>query len=441
MGHRTLSSNGFGTTTSTATARHSDAATICAHAGIGSGDGQPLVTPLCASTTFCRDGVGSQAEHQYSRVSNPTVAALEDALAQLEDAAGSVCFGSGLAAETALFLATLRSGDHAVCARSVYGGTTRLIREIFGHLGVESTFVDATDAKAIEEAVIPGRTKLVFVETPANPTLELTDIRAAARAARQSGALLAVDNTFLTSVLQKPLDLGADVSVYSTTKFIEGHSVATGGALVSRDPALLEKLRFTRKCTGGIQAPFNAWETLRGLKTLALRVQRQSATAERVAAWLAERSEIGVVYHPSRPRDVAQRAIADRQHLGAKGSRHGAVVTIELGGEYALATAAAFCRALKLCRLVEHVGSTETLVTHPATMTHADVPPEQRAAAGVSDGLVRISVGLEEPDEIIADLARGIDAARAAATGRSGETGRSGDASSRQRRSPAEVCA
>ncbi len=377
---------------------------ICAHRHAALGDGDPLAPPLCQSTTFARDRVGSEAEHQYSRVSNPTVAELEAKLGALESAPPAACFATGLAAETALFLATLRAGDHAVCAQGVYGGTTRLLRELLPDLGISVDFVDATDAEALEQAV-RSNTRLVFVETPANPTLELTDIRRAAEIAHSVGALLAVDNTFLTAVLQRPLDLGADVSVYSTTKFVEGHSLALGGALVSRDEALLERIRFVRKCTGAIQSPFNAWLTLNGLKTLPLRIRRQSQTAATVARWLASQPGVERVRYPGLA-DDAELALAESQH----DTDHGAVVTFEIAG--GLEAGRAFAGAVSLCKLVEHVGSVETLLTHPASMTHADVPPDQRRAVGLSDGLLRLSVGVEPPAQIIEDLDHALDAAR-----------------------------
>ncbi len=384
-----------------------DPHTACAHAGAGRGDGVPLATPIVQSTTFCRDGVDSTCEHQYSRVSNPTVAALERALGDLEHAPPALAFASGIAAETALFLALLRSGDHAVCGRSIYGGTTRLLRQILAPLGVETSFVDAADLGAIDDAIRPS-TRLVFVETPANPTLELTDLAATARLAHEAGALLAVDNTFLTPILQRPLDLSADLCVTSTTKFIEGHSAAVGGAITSRDASLLDRLRFVRKSTGAIQHPLAAWITLQGLKTLPIRLERQCATAERVAAWLASFPGVSRAIHPSLP-TYPQRDLADRQHLGA----HGAVIAFELDG--GAPAARALTERVSLCRLVEHVGSVETLLTHPASMTHADVPARQRGEVGVTDGLLRLSVGLESPEAIIADLGEAIDAARAAA--------------------------
>ncbi len=382
---------------------------ICAHAGQGSGDGTPLVTPLVQSTTYCRDGIESTAPHAYSRVSNPTVAALEETLGRLENAPPGVCFGTGLGAETALFLALLKAGDHAVCGRAVYGGTTRLFEKILEPLGVTCTFVDATNTAEVAAAVRPN-TKLIFIETPANPTLELTDIRAIARIAKTAGggagALLAVDNTFLTPVLQQPLDLGADITVSSTTKFIEGHSAALGGVIVSRDASVLERVRFIRKCTGGIIAPLNAWLTLQGIKTLPIRLRAQSQNAARIAAWLAERKEVAGVNYPGLD-SFPQADLAAAQHRGS----HGAVLSFDFAAGDGGVFARAFVTNLRHCRLVEHVGSVETLITHPASMTHADLTTEQRLSVGITDGLVRLSVGLEDADTIIADLERAFVAA------------------------------
>lgn len=391
----------------------SDIDLLCAHAGQGDGDGSPLVTPLVQSTTYCRDGIGSAAPHAYSRVSNPTVDALEATLGRLENAPPGVCFGAGLGAETALFLALLKAGDHAVCARAVYGGTTRLFEKILEPLGVACTFVDATNPAAVVAAV-RANTKLIFIETPANPTLELTDIRAIARIAKTAGALLAVDNTFLTPVLQQPLELGADITVSSTTKFIEGHSAALGGVVVSRNTGVLDRVRFIRKCTGGIIAPLNAWLTLQGLKTLPVRLRAQSDNAARIAAWLADREEVNGVNYPGLD-SFPQSDLAAAQHRG----RHGAVLSFDFAQGDAFARA--FVTSLRHCRLVEHVGSVETLVTHPASMTHADLSADQRRAAGISDGLVRLSVGLEDFRTIIADFGAAFaDASVSCGLGREG---------------------
>lgn len=375
---------------------------ICPTAGQGRGDGSPLVTPIVQSTTYCRQGVGSTAEHQYSRVSNPTVAALEHALAELEGADHALAFGSGLGAETCLFQSELRAGDHVVCGSGLYGGTTRLLEQVLSRFGVETTFVDSTQLDAVRAAIRPA-TRLVFIETPSNPCLHVTDVRAVAGIAHAAGALLAVDNTFLTPVLQQPLDLGADVSVLSTTKFVEGHSAALGGALITRDAALAERLGFVRKCTGGIQAPLQAWLTLQGLKTLPLRLERQAATAQRLATWLLGQKGVRRVNYPGL-HGGAEAELCALQHLGAGG----AVLSFELAGGYG--RACRFVESLRAFQLVEHVGSVESLVTHSASMTHAGVDPAQRAATGVSDGLLRLSIGLEAPGLLQRDLAQALAA-------------------------------
>lgn len=366
----------------------------------------PLVPALVQSTTFLKQSVEIEPEHAYSRVSNPTVSELERRLGALEDAR-AICFGSGLAAETALLLAVLRAGDHVVCGEAVYGGTVRLLRQVLSGFGVAASFADTSDPAAVRRALRP-RTRLIFAETPSNPTLVLADVAALAAIAREAGAVLAVDNTFLTPALQRPLDLGADVAVYSTTKQIEGHAVAPGGALVTRDAGLDERLRFIRKSTGGIIAPFNAWLTVQGLRTLPVRARVQSRHARRVAGRLAAHSLVTCVNYPGLP-SFPQRELARRQHLGA----HGNVLSFEVAGGYR--AAAELMSRLRLCALVEHVGSVETLVTHPASMTHADVPREHRLAVGIADGLVRLSVGLEDPDDVAEDLDRAIEAAHATA--------------------------
>jgi cystathionine beta-lyase/cystathionine gamma-synthase len=376
-----------------------DFATLCAQSGRGEKDGEPLVPPIVQSTTFARDGIDSAAEHTYSRASNPTVAALERALARLEDAPRAVAFSTGLAAETALFTSLCRAGDHVVCSRGLYGGTTRLLEQILSRAGIASTFVDTRDLALLRAALRP-ETRLVFLESPANPTLDLTDLAAACAIAREHGARSAVDNTFLTGVVQRPLDLGADATVTSTTKLVEGHSVALGGVVVTRDEALAEELAFVRKCTGSIQTPFHAWLTLLGLKTLPLRIARQSDSARILAGWLAETEGVERVHYPT----LEDPALAARQHL----SLHGNVVSFELEGGYERARE--LLRHVRLCALVEHVGSTETLLTHSASMTHGGVAPEARRAAGVSEGLLRLSVGLEDPRDVFADLSRALAA-------------------------------
>lgn len=362
-----------------------------------------LITPLVQSTTFLSND--EPGAHAYSRVSNPTVDALERQLGALENAPAAVSFSTGLAAETALFLTLLKQGDHAVIGRGVYGGTVRLFRQVLSNLGIRATFVDTANPGSIAAAIEPA-TRIVFIESPTNPTLELADIEAIAAITGARGLKLIVDNTFLTPVIQRPLDLGADVSVVSTTKHIEGHSTALGGAVTSRDTELLARLRFIRKATGAIQTPFQAWLTSRGLKTLPLRLRQHSENALVIARWLERHSAIERVNYPGLD-SFPQRELALRQHTSSDGrAYHGGVISFEVRG--GVEAGRSLLKTVKLCSLVEHVGSVETLLTHPATMTHADVPREQRIAAGITDGLIRISVGLESPADIIADLTQAL---------------------------------
>jgi cystathionine beta-lyase/cystathionine gamma-synthase len=377
--------------------------TRAVHAGQGPDPSTgAILTPIFQTTTYVQQAVGVHQGHTYSRASNPTVSVLEACLGELEDAPPSVCFSTGLAAETALFLALLRSGDHVVASEVCYGGTVRLLREILSGFGVAASFVDTTSPAAVAAALTP-RTRLVFVETPANPTLALTDIAAVAAVTRAAGIPLAVDNTLLTPVLQRPLDLGAGVSVYSTTKHIEGHNSTVGGALTSRDEALLERLRFIRKSIGSIQSPFESWLTLRGIKTLPLRLRQHSVHAQAVAEWLESQPRVTRVLYPGLP-SFPQHELAVRQQRG-----HGGVLAFEVQG--GLRAGTALMNAVRLCALAESLGAVETLVTHPVSMTHGDVPREQRERAGVTDGLVRLSVGLEDPADVIADLEQALDAA------------------------------
>ncbi|MEQ1570392.1 MAG: PLP-dependent transferase, partial [Myxococcota bacterium] len=296
-----------------------------------------------------------------------------------------------------LDMGLLKAGDHVVCGRVVYGGTTRLLRELLGPLGVRTTFVDPRDPAAIRAAIEP-RTRLVLVESPANPTLELVDLAAAAEA---SGRVpLVVDNTLLTATEQRPLELGATVSLYSTTKFVEGHNATVGGAVLTRDAALAERIAWVRNATGSIGSPLDAFLTLQGLKTLPLRMARHGASALAVATFLERHPAVERVWYPFLP-SFPQHALARRQQRSG-----GGVLSFELRGGVPAAIAA--MDALQVCTRAESLGAVQTLVTHPATMTHADVPRDERLAAGLSDGLVRLSVGLEDPEDLIADLDRAL---------------------------------
>lgn len=353
-----------------------------------------ITTPIIQSATYVQQAVGVDKGHTYSRASNPTVSALEAALGSLESAS-TACFATGLAAIHALFLATLKAGDHVVCSEVIYGGTYRLLKEVLANLGIRSTFVDTADLQAVRES-IRENTRLVLIETPGNPTLRLTDVAAVAKITRPRGILLAVDNTFLTPVGLRPLDLGADISVYSTTKYLEGHNATVGGALTTRDAALLERFTFIRKSVGSIQAPQDAWLTIRGLKTLSVRLKEHSANAQTVAEWLEAHPAVARVWYPGLP-SFPQADLARRQH-----HLHSGIIAFEVHG--GVDAGVTVLNSVRLISLAESLGAVESLITHPATMTHGSVPRAERERIGISDGLIRLSVGLEGPADIIADL-------------------------------------
>lgn len=358
-----------------------------------------ILTPIYQTTTYRQNAVGSDKGYTYSRAGNPTVKALEDRIATLEKAEYATCFSSGLAATNALFLTLLKAGDRVVVSDVCYGGTVRLLEQILTKFGVEADFVDTSDeAKLTESLQKPAA--LVFIETPANPTLKLTDIALAARLAHDAGALLAVDNTLLSPALQRPIELGADIVLESTTKFFDGHNATIGGALATSNAELDEAFKFTRKTIGSIQAPFDAWLTLQGSKTLPLRVWQQSENALAVAAFLKDHPRVKNLNYPGLP-DFPQYELARRQQTAG-----GALLSFELHG--GIDSGIALMNSVKLCSLAENLGSAETLITHPASMTHGSVAPEAREKAGITDGLVRLSIGLENPEDIIADLDRAL---------------------------------
>ncbi|MBL9120572.1 MAG: PLP-dependent transferase [Phycisphaerae bacterium] len=364
-----------------------------------------ILTPIVQAATYRQRVPGGPQAHTYSRASNPTVDALERCLGGLESAEPAVAFASGLAATHALALATLAAGDHAIVGATSYGGTLRLFRETLAPLGIRATFVDATELRAVAAAFEP-RTRLVLVETPANPTLELCDIAAIARVATAARVRFAVDNTFLTPTFQRPLDLGADVTLTSTTKWIDGHNATIGGSLVTRDAEFRNRLAYLRTCVGSIQSPVQAWLTLQGVKTLPLRMERHSAVAQRIASRLEGHPALRSTRYPGLA-SFPQRALASRQHVGAIGEGHGGIIALDLAGGRAAAVRLA--RSLRIVTLAESLGSVESLLTHPATMTHASVPEGHRVACGIGPGLVRLSVGLESDVDLLDDLLRGLD--------------------------------
>ncbi|MDP9002382.1 MAG: cystathionine gamma-synthase [Myxococcota bacterium] len=376
--------------------------TLCIHAGQ---DPDPLsgavMTPIVLASTFAQDGPGVHKGYDYSRAGNPTRTALEQCLASLEGATHAIAFGSGCAAMTAVLLG-LRGGDHVLVGDDVYGGTFRLFDKVFAQFGVEASFIDMSDPARVGAAMRPN-TRLVWVESPSNPMLKIFDIGAIASVARMRGVPLAVDNTFATPMLQRPLALGATLVVHSTTKYLNGHSDVVGGAVMTSDDALAEKLHFAQKAVGAVPSPFDCYLVLRGLKTLAVRMKRHVESAQAIAAHLEAHPSVSRVRYPGLLSHEGH-ALAGRQMKGP-----GGMISFDLDG--GLAKASAFLRALRVFACAESLGGVESLAEHPAIMTHASLPPEARRALGIGDGLIRLSIGLEDPADLIADLQRGFSAA------------------------------
>jgi len=353
-----------------------------------------IIPPIYATSTYVQTALGRTRGFDYARTINPTRLALEKNLAALEGARFGSAFASGMAAISAV-MALVQAGDHVVATRNVYGGTYRLFERVLRGYGLSFSWVDTADLRAVERALTP-RTRMIYVETPTNPLLALTDLRALSRlAGRRRRLVTVVDNTFMTPYFQRPLALGADVVVHSTTKFLNGHSDSLGGAVLTSDRRIAERIRFVQNSAGAILSPFDAWLVLRGVKTLALRMQRHEENGRRVAAWLARQGKVRRVLYPGL-RSHPQYALARRQMSG-----FGAMVSFDLG---TYRRAKRFLDRVRLCALAESLGGVETLIGHPATMTHGSVPAEERRALGITDGLVRISVGVEDARDIIADL-------------------------------------
>ncbi len=362
-----------------------------------------ILTPIYQTTTYVQESVDQYLAkgYSYSRSANPTVRALENKLTDLEGGADTICFGTGMAAINGLYLSSLSAGDHAVVSDVVYGGTYRLSTKVYARFGVEFSFVDTADAANVRRA-IRKNTKLILTETPANPTLKLTDLRAVSDIAREHGILHAVDNTFLTPFYQRPLELGADLVVHSTTKYFDGHNATVGGAIVARTAEQAQALRFIMNATGMIMSPQVAFLTLQGCKTLSVRMERQAANALAIARFLEKHPRVTWVAYPGLP-SFPQHELAKRQATG-----FGAMVSFEVQG--GVAAGKALMDRIRLWSLAENLGSVESLITHPVTMTHADVEPKERARIGLTDGLVRLSVGLEDADDLIAALKDALDA-------------------------------
>ncbi|MBB4891620.1 cystathionine gamma-synthase [Streptomyces olivoverticillatus] len=369
--------------------------TLAIHAGQAA---DPLtgavVPPIYQVSTFKQDGVGGlRGGYEYSRSANPTRTALEENLAALEGGRRGLAFASGLAAEDCLLRTLLAPGDHVVIPNDAYGGTFRLFAKVVGRWGVEWSVADTSDPDSVRAAVRPGKTKAVWVETPSNPLLGITDIAAVAGIAHEAGAKLVVDNTFASPYLQQPLSLGADVVVHSTTKYMGGHSDVVGGALVTADAALAEELAFHQNAMGAVAGPFDSWLTLRGIKTLAVRMDRHSANAERITEVLVAHPKVTQVYYPGLP-EHAHHEVAAKQMRA-----FGGMVSFRVkGGQEA---AVEVCNRAKLFTLGESLGGVESLIEHPGLMTHASVAG---SALEVPADLVRLSVGIESVDDLVADL-------------------------------------
>ncbi len=361
-----------------------------------------ILTPIYQSTTYVQESVDKYLEkgYSYSRSGNPTVSALEQKFLALEGGAGCACFSTGMAATNTVMMALLNAGDHAIVSDVVYGGTHRLATRVISRFGVEFSFVDTSDPAQVREA-LRANTRLVFTETPANPTLKLTDIAAVSEIARKRGIPHAVDNTFLTPYYQRPLELGADFVVHSTTKYLDGHNATVGGAVISGTSEQGDAIRFVQNATGSIMSPFVAWLTLQGCKTLAQRMDCQSENAMAIAQYLETRDKVKQVCYPGLA-SFPQHNLARSQADG-----FGAMLWFEVKG--GVSAGKKLMDALELWSLAENLGSVESLVTHPVTMTHADVDKAERARVGITDGLVRLSVGLESAGDLIDDLNQALD--------------------------------
>ena len=357
-----------------------------------------VTVPIYQTSTFAQEAVGKHRGYEYARTGNPTRAALEQCLAALDGGAHALAFASGMAAESAV-MQLLQPGDHTVAMDDLYGGTFRLFRRVLEPIGLAFSFVDGTDLAAVEAAITP-RTRLVWVETPTNPLLKLIDIAEIARVAHGHGALLVVDNTFMSPYLQQPLSLGADLVVYSATKYLGGHSDLISGAVVVDRGDLFERLAFLQNAGGAVPGPMDCWLVLRGLKTLAVRMREHSRNAQEVAAYLERHPKVARVFYPGLPAS-AQLELARRQMAG-----FGGMVSFEVNG--GLEAARGVVERTRLFTLAESLGGVESLIELPALMTHASIPAETRRANGVADGLIRISVGLEDVADLISDLDRAL---------------------------------
>jgi cystathionine beta-lyase/cystathionine gamma-synthase len=358
-----------------------------------------VAVPIYQTSTYVQEALGKHKGFEYARTQNPTRAALEENLNVLEGGAGARAFASGMAAITAVST-FVKLGDHVVCSNLTYGGTYRYYTKIQARYGVEFTFVDTADENAVRRAM-KSNTKLLHLETPTNPMMTLCDIPLLSQIAHERGALVVVDNTFASPYLQKPLALGADFAVHSTTKFLNGHSDSVGGVVVAKNPEHVEWLAFVQNGSGAILSPFDSWLVLRGVKTLAVRMERHERNAREIARFLADHPKVKKTFYPGLP-DHPQHELAKRQMKG-----FGGMISFDVGSFEA---AQALLSRVRLCSLGESLGGVETLISHPATMTHGSIPEEDRETLGIRMGLVRLSVGIEDVEDLLADLTQALEA-------------------------------
>jgi cystathionine beta-lyase/cystathionine gamma-synthase len=357
--------------------------------------------PIYQTATYIQDGLGRPHQgYEYARTQNPTREVLERGVAALEGARHGFAFASGLAAlDTTLKL--LSSGDHVVCGENVYGGTHRQMTQVWARMGLTFTFVDTADAALVAAAVTP-RTKMVYAETPTNPMMRLCDLAALGAVAKRGNALFVVDNTFATPFFQRPVEFGADIVLHSTTKYLNGHSDMIGGLAITNRDDVAERLAFLQNASGAVPGPFDCWLAMRGVRTLALRMRQHDANGRRVAAWLVSQPSIRHVYYPGLPTHP-QHELACRQMSG-----FGGMISVDLGDA---ARTRRVIERTRLFALAESLGGVESLIGHPASMTHASVPRAMREAMGLTDSLFRLSVGIEDPDDLLADLAQALEVA------------------------------
>jgi cystathionine gamma-lyase/cystathionine beta-lyase/cystathionine gamma-lyase/homocysteine desulfhydrase len=372
---------------------------VCLHAGQEPDPSTgAIITPIYQTSTYVQDALGEHKGYEYARTQNPTRFALERNIAAIEGGKAAFAFASGMAAIGAIST-MLKAGDHVVVSRNTYGGTFRFFDKILRRYAMSFSYVDTANLDEVERAITPT-TRLLFVETPTNPIMRLTDLGAAAVVAHRHGLRLVVDNTFASPYVQRPIEFGADLVMHSTTKYLNGHSDSVGGVVVATRDDDIEWLKFVQNAEGAILSPFDAWLVLRGTKTLPIRMERHNANGLALAQYLEAHPKVERVYYPGLP-SHPQHALAKTQMRG-----FGGMLAFELGS---LDAARRLLNGVRLCALAESLGGVETLISHPATMTHASVPAQQRAELGITDGLVRISAGIEDLDDLKADLAQALD--------------------------------